>query len=87
MLYNKNLKRIKTAADCISCEHFDSTTKQCKGLDITCFEIKAESLDDTQRMLAEIAELKDKVNQLIEVVNKHSDDIAHLFNAVEQGEF
>lgn len=87
MLYNKNLKRIKTSADCITCEHFDSTTKQCNGLDITCFEIKAESLDDTQRMLAELAELKDKVNQLIEVVNKHSDDIANLFNAVEQGEF
>nr|DAI82535.1 MAG TPA: hypothetical protein [Caudoviricetes sp.] len=87
MLYNKNLKRTKTAVDCISCEHFDSTTKQCNGLNVTCFEIKAESLDDTQRMLAELAELKDKVNQLIEVVNKHSDDIAHLFNAVEQGEF
>lgn len=87
MLYNKNLKRIKTSADCITCEHFDNKTKQCKGLDITCFEIKAESLDDTQRMLAELAELKDKVNQLIEVVNKHSDDIANLFNAVEQGEF
>lgn len=87
MLYNKNLKRIKTAADCISCEHFDNTTKQCNGLNVTCFEIKAESLDDTQRLIAEIAELKDKVNQLIEVVNKHSDDIANLFNAVEQGEF
>jgi hypothetical protein len=87
MLYNKNLKRIKTSADCITCEHFDNTTKQCNGLNETCFEIKAESLDDTQRMLAELAELKDKVNQLIEVVNKHSDDIAHLFNAVEQGEF
>lgn len=87
MLYNKNLKRIKTAADCISCEHFDNTTKQCNGLNVTCFEIKAESLDDTQRMLAELAELKDKVNQLIEVVNKHSDDIAHLYNVAEQGEF
>lgn len=87
MLYNKNLKRIKTSADCITCEHFDSTTKQCKGLDITCFEIKAESMDDTQRLIAELAELKDKVNQLIEVVNKHSDDIAHLYNVAEQGEF
>lgn len=87
MLYNKNLKRIKTSADCITCEHFDSTTKQCNGLNITCFELNPDSLDDTQRMLAELAELKDKVNQLIEVVNKHSDDIANLFNAVEQGEF
>ena len=87
MLYNKNLKRIKTSADCITCEHFDNTTKQCKGLGINCFEIKAESLDDTQRILAELAELKDKVNQLIEIVNNHSDDIANLFNAVEQGEF
>lgn len=33
MLYNKNLKRIKTSADCITCEHFDSTTKQCKKLE------------------------------------------------------
>lgn len=87
MLYNKNLKRIKTSADCITCEHFDNKTKQCNGLDITCFELKAESLDDTQRILAELAELKDKVNQLIEVVNKHSDDIAHLYNVAEQGEF
>lgn len=87
MLYNKNLKRIKTSADCITCEHFDNKTKQCNGLNVTCFEIKAESMDDTQRMIAELAELKDKVNQLIEVVNKHSDDIANLFNAVEQGEF
>lgn len=87
MLYNKNLKRIKTSADCITCEHFDNTTKQCNGLNVTCFELKPDSLDDTQRILAELAELKDKVNQLIEVVNKHSDDIAHLYNVAEQGEF
>lgn len=87
MLYNKNLKRIKTSADCITCEHFDSTTKQCNGLNITCFELNPDSLDDTQRLIAELVELKDKVNQLIEVVNKHSDDIAHLFNVAEQGEF
>lgn len=87
MLYNKNLKRIKTSADCITCEYFDNATKQCKGLNVTCFEIKTESLDDTQRLIAELVELKDKVNQLIEVVNKHSDDIAHLFNVAEQGEF
>lgn len=48
MLYNKNLKRIKTSADCITCEHFDSTTKQCNGLNITCFELNPDSLDDTQ---------------------------------------
>lgn len=54
MLYNKTLKRIKTSADCITCEHFDSTTKQCNGLNVTCFELNPDSLDDTQRILAEL---------------------------------
>ena len=56
-------------------------------MNVTCFELNPDSMDDTQRILAELAELKDKVNQLIEVVNKHSDDIAHLYNVAEQGEF
>lgn len=32
-------------------------------------------------------ELVAKVNQLIDVTNKQSEDIQHLYNAVEQGEF
>lgn len=34
-----------------------------------------------------INNLTDKVNQLIDVTNKQSEDIQHLYNAVEQGEF
>ena len=34
-----------------------------------------------------INNLTDKINQLIDVANKQTEDITHLYNAVEQGEF
>jgi hypothetical protein len=38
MLYNKNLKKIKTSADCLTCPNFDKKEKKCKGIGIVCFE-------------------------------------------------
>lgn len=38
MLYNKNLKKIKTSVDCLTCPNFDKKEKKCKGIGIVCFE-------------------------------------------------
>lgn len=38
MLYNKELDKIKTCADCITCKFFDKRTKICSGIGKNCFE-------------------------------------------------
>ena len=38
MLYNKNLHKVQASSDCITCPHFDKTTKKCKGFGKVCFE-------------------------------------------------
>lgn len=48
MLYNKDLNKIKTNADCISCPLFDKRTKKCNGFGKICFEfdIKTRTIID-----------------------------------------
>jgi len=38
MLYNINLKKVKTSVDCLTCDYFDKTKKKCKGIGKNCFE-------------------------------------------------
>lgn len=38
MLYNNELKKIRTGADCISCKFFDKRKKKCTGIGKICFE-------------------------------------------------
>ena len=38
MLYNKDLKKVKTNIDCLHCKYFDDNTKQCSGIGLVCFE-------------------------------------------------
>lgn len=38
MIYNTELKRVRTMVDCVKCRLFDQTTKTCKGLNRICFE-------------------------------------------------
>lgn len=38
MLYNKDLKKVQSIADCLKCPCFDKQLKQCKGLNKVCFE-------------------------------------------------
>ena len=38
MVYNKELKKIKTSVDCITCSHFDKKKKKCFGIGKCCFE-------------------------------------------------
>ena len=37
MLYNKDLKKIRTNTMCLDCENFDKSTKKCNGLGKTCY--------------------------------------------------
>lgn len=38
MIYNNNLKKIQASSQCITCEHFDKTKRQCFGIGKCCFE-------------------------------------------------
>lgn len=38
MLYNVELKKVKTSSDCITCLYFDKKLKKCKGIGKACFE-------------------------------------------------
>ena len=38
MLYNFEKKRVKKDSDCNWCEHFEKSTKKCKGFGACCFE-------------------------------------------------
>lgn len=38
MLYNVELKKVKTSSDCITCLYFDKKLKKCNGLGKCCFE-------------------------------------------------
>lgn len=38
MLYNKDLKKVQTNADCLTCPLFDKKRKKCKGIGKICFE-------------------------------------------------
>lgn len=38
MLYNKELKKVQTNTDCITCTHFDKRKKKCLGIGKNCFE-------------------------------------------------
>ena len=38
MLYNKELKKVKTDIDCLECPHYDKQEKRCKGIGVACFE-------------------------------------------------
>ena len=38
MLYNKELKKVQTNADCITCTYFDKKKKKCNGIGKNCFE-------------------------------------------------
>lgn len=54
---------------------------------LTLSEIQKEHTDKFTKCSDALCQLAEKVNQLIDTINKHSDDITHLYNAVEQGEF
>ena len=38
MLYNKQLNKVQTNADCLQCQYFDKKKKKCKGIGKNCFE-------------------------------------------------
>ncbi len=38
MLYNKELKKVQTMADCMVCHFFDKKNKKCNGIDKCCYE-------------------------------------------------
>ena len=38
MLYNKELKKVQSNIDCITCKHFDIIKKKCNGIGKNCFE-------------------------------------------------
>lgn len=38
MLYNKETKKIKTNADCLTCKYFDKKLQKCNGIGKACFE-------------------------------------------------
>lgn len=38
MLYNKDLKKVHSNIDCITCKYFDREVKICKGRGKACFE-------------------------------------------------
>lgn len=43
MLYNKDLKKVQTSSDCITCPHFDKKLKKCLGIGKNCFEFDPKS--------------------------------------------
>lgn len=43
MLYNKELKKINTRTNCITCQYFDKVKKQCNGIGKNCFEFDAKT--------------------------------------------
>ena len=38
MLYNRELKKVKTDVDCLECSKYDKQEKRCKGIGVVCFE-------------------------------------------------
>lgn len=38
MLYNTELKKVRTKVDCQTCRWFDKCTKNCQGIGKCCFE-------------------------------------------------
>ena len=43
MLYNKDLKKVQTNADCLQCPLFDKHKKKCRGIGKVCFEYDPKS--------------------------------------------
>ena len=41
MYWNKEIGKIQTNKQCMTCRNFDKLQKKCKGLGITCFEYDA----------------------------------------------
>lgn len=58
MLYNKELKKVKTDVDCLDCKHYDKEQKRCKGIGVTCFEYDPI----TKTCIDPITQLKIKVD-------------------------
>ena len=53
MLYNMELKKVRTKVDCQTCKYFDKRTKDCKGIGKACFEydpITNTALDPITRL-------------------------------------
>ena len=38
MLYNKDLKKVRTTEDCMTCHFYDKKNKKCTVLGKACFE-------------------------------------------------
>lgn len=58
MLYNNNLGKIKTSADCVACFYFDKKLKKCKGIGKCCFEFD----EKTNTAIDPITKLPIKLN-------------------------
>jgi hypothetical protein len=58
MLYNKELKKVQSNSDCITCKYFDKNKKKCNGIGKNCFEYDLK----TKTAIDPITKLPIKIN-------------------------